>query len=398
MKIAYTSAFIVLGILLSFDSLLKVSIGGLYIQLGLFWVLLVLGVEAARQPLTKNKIAIGFGRDWFSFVIFLYFVSHIFLANSPTIYLKLLSYVLIFFFVYWFSIRSFWKVNWKKVALAATIFLLITGFFQYFLYKLTGFQLLLRGLEESYYHGDAGFDQRMRGFYLEPNWFGLSLYCWAYLYFSSCDRVLSYKNITLLLLIALALFLSGNRLIYVLISILSFGYFLDVFFSHLKWRLVPLLLVAVTTLAYFYISVQFTDLNDRSAIARTYTAANVLLYFNSLNLFEQVFGVGFSDWGALSNQLGLSWSNPYQDQDLTRRDNAEVYVFLLEMGIAVFAIFAIDLLRIGNARARHIDKIFVCTIYLSGLFYPVFQFLMYLIPLMVVRAKIYSRDENNTSN
>lgn len=398
MKIAYTNAYIVLAVLLSLDSLLKVNIGAFYIQLGLFWILLILAHEVARQPLKNKKVSIGFGADGFSFIIFLYFLAHALLADNLTVYLKLLSYALIFFFVYWFIIRSFHKVNWEKVAFAAMIFLLFTGFFQYFLFKLTGIQLLLRGLEESYYHGDAGFDQRMRGFYLEPNWFGLSLYCWAYLYFSSTKYVKRPKKLLLLFLVCLAFYLSGNRLIYVLALLLCVGYFLDALLPRFKWRLVPLLLVAFTTIAYFYISVQFTDLEDRSALARTYTAANALIYFTSLTSFNQFFGVGFSDWGALSNQLGFSWSNPYQDQELTRRDNAEVYVFLVEMGVTVFIIFALDLLRIGNTRARQIDKVFVCSIYLSGLFYPVFQFLMYLIPFMVVRARVYAKPEGGAPN
>jgi len=142
---------------------------------------------------------------------------------------------------------------------------------------------------------------------------------------------------------------------------------------------------------FVYLSFNQDFIQDRSSLARTFTAYNAITYLFDHDFTTIFFGVGFSNWGYYSNFLEFSWSNSTFDQSLTRRDNSEFYVFLFEQGIFVFLLFAFDLIRVGFKSNKYLDSVFIALIYVSGLFYPIYSFLMYMIPLMIVRGRVFCR-------
>src|SRR4029079_15275241 len=109
--------------------------------------------------------------------------------------------------------------DWDALSRLALWTVIIGGFIQYLLARSMGIQIAVRE-REYVYAGEFGL--RMRGMFLEPNYFGLVLLSWLYVYVSSKRRYRG-SDIVLLGLTVLALFLSYNRMI-LLVGALLFSF------------------------------------------------------------------------------------------------------------------------------------------------------------------------------
>lgn len=375
-------------ILISFDSLLKIGVQPFYLQAGILTAFGALIVSYLMNNSPKYK------PDHAVLLIAAYIAVHYFLALNTFVYLVCAAYFGTFLSLYTLIRRTHRQVNWQKISRTAVIILLATGYTQYFLINALDIQIELRDISASYYAEKGNLGTRMRGFFLEPNWFGLSLFGWGFLYIF---KTKTYKRIdTLIIFLAIiAIYLSDNRLIFVLSLYILVMFYICGRFPKLS-KFAPFLTVSAAMSLFIGVSVYFPEIADRSAAARTYTMARVWQAWTQADIATQIFGYGFSNWGHYSNAWSLSWSNFRLDQSLARRDNAEVYVFLFEMGIISFIIFAADLIFIGKKAKQPLSAVFVSAIYISALFYPIYNFLMYLIPLMVIRHEIIQQADTRS--
>ncbi len=378
-KETFIACFI--AILLSLDSALKIAVIGLYFQAGII-ILLVLGFICFLVQVTRGSLNI---KDKPVVFFALYFLLHSFLARSFSVYSAMALYVFIPIFFYFFYVQFSGKVNWRNVSKVALWVLIISGTIQYLVVNYLGAQIELRGLTAEYYRYKGDLGNRMRGFYLEPNWFGISVLGWLCLYLANLSKK-SWTEVVLVFSVFVCLFLSDNRIVLVLAV---FSVIIYLFSEKLKkyqiCKFIPIILVLFFIVIFGYLVSKGLNIEDRSALARTYTAINVFNFMSNQDIFTKIFGFGFSDWGYYSNRLELSWSNYEFDQSLLRRDNAELYVFLFEMGALSVLIAIFDLVYLSKSNRNILCTTYFSYVYILAIFYPILTYLMYMLPFLVLR-------------
>ena len=373
-------------ILFCFDSLVKIPIGAFYLHSSVVLVLSVIYIGIISKPHTIKKLHTTLLKDKFVFLLLIYILAHSIVALNILVYITMLSYLLLYILLYLYFSVYCRDTNWKILSQVALTILLVTGLMQYISIRFFNTHLTLRGLDSSYYQGKENFGTRMRGFFLEPNWYGLIIYSWLYLYASLVKKI-SLNNIIFIAAIIGAIILSQNRLIIIFLCLHLVLYSLPKHFNITR-RAYPIIAIFFSILGYGLLSFYGLDVSDRSAMARLYTSTNIVDLYTKSSFSEQIFGYGFSNWGHYSNELNFSWSNYMQDQPLTRRDNAEIYVFLFETGFVSLLIFACDMVYIARKSRSPHDSLFLFSIIISGLFYPIYTFMFYVVPFMIIRSKV----------
>jgi len=381
-RISLAVTIYVMALLMCFDSLVKVDVFGLYIQAGVFFSILILvlmGVD--RRYKFRSKVIT---KDRTIIIFFLLIGASFPLAINIDVYFKMVAYFIMFAAIYIYISEVVVLIDVESLSAMCLIILCMTGVVQYLLVSVFSVQMELRGITADHYYY---IENRMRGFFLEPNWYGLILFSWLFVYMRSLKR-LSLMSILLISMAIVCLFLSENRLIYLFSAILIFLFFCG---SQLRKyrRVIPLLVLLLSGGLFIYLSVAGGLDGDRSAAARFYTGYNVISTMLSSSFQDQVIGKGFSNWGWYSNDFEFSWSNYLFDQPLTRRDNSEIYVIFFEMGYLGVMLFIYDSWFLsGRENANTLDVVFLICMCISGMFYPIYQFLMYMVPMMIVRSRV----------
>jgi len=366
----------------SLDGLLKVRFGTLYLHLSI--IVTALGIIYCTLSTRFHFITAASRRLTRDRPICLYTLlmcCHVLLAADLRTYaFEMLPWII---FICLYLYVTYKPADWDALSRLALWTVIIGGFIQYLLARSMGIQIAVRE-REYVYAGEFGL--RMRGMFLEPNYFGLVLLSWLYVYVSSKRRYRG-SDIVLLGLTVLALFLSDNRMILLVGALLfSFRGINGIMLEVRRW--LPISITSLFSIAYWYGSVHFRQISDRSAHARLGTSANVIFFWLNSDWYHRTVGYGFSNWGAFSNQLGFSVENRQLSWSLTHRDAADVFVFLFEMGLTSLVLAAYDIIFVSAKAKKVPDALFVAAIYLIAFVYPLYQFIYYLIPFMVVRERI----------
>lgn len=371
-----------MAFLMCLDSLLKVNIAGFYIQAGIFFTLVILVLMCVDK---KYKFETKIIKKDKTIILFFVLIGIGFpSAINLSVYFKMLFYFLIFTLMYIYVSNGYRCVGIERLSYICILVLCATGLIQYGLANIFSIQIELRGIQSNHYENLAN---RMRGFFLEPNWYGLILFSWLFIYVRSLDS-LKFGSTSLILIAGVCLVLSGNRLIYFFLLILCIVWLFKGISENFK-RMIPVVFLVLSGGLFVYLSMAGGLEGDRSAAARFYTGYNVISTMLSYPIDIQLMGRGFSNWGWFSNELELSWSNYLFDQSLTRRDNSEIYVILFEMGYLGALLFVYDSWFLGGKKEADIlDIVYVVCMYVAGMFYPIYQFLMYMVPLMIVRSRV----------
>jgi len=236
----------------------------------------------------------------------------------------------------------------------------------------------------------------MRGFFLEPNWFGL------FLTFSLVGYVLTLKTLTrksilLLLIVMVCSYLSGNRLSNYFVALTLFTFF----FSKEAPRSVFVFVgfLGLLPVIYYLVSLGvFTggDINvndDRSLSARTITASRVIDYAMTSTAWHNfIFGHGLSSWASVALDNSLTIRSERLELGGAVRDTSETYVLFIEHGVFGCVLLLLDLL-IFVKKAYEENRPLVSYALISAMFllcsvfyYPIFFFMMYLIPYFLIRT------------
>lgn len=390
---------IILLIILTFslDSGLKLIIGNIRIHLGILTILLLSILAALIAP---KKILLTLVNDKLIVFAIGFLSLHALFSRDIGNFLFLSSYFAISIALYLFISINIKNIDPFETAKLSIFLILLTGAIQYFLSNILNYQLIFGGIDISYYMANPQFEKRMRGFFLEPNWFGLALLLWScVLIYQPHNNKEKSTAIKILALSLAAQYLTGNRITLILQLHLLLSVFVKT--RHIKIRALifnPIILSTISGLIFFTANYLFGIAaieSDRSAIARIATLSNVLQFFARHDYSGIFAGYGFSNWGAYSNEYLLSFSNYLGEQELSRRDNSEIYVVLFETGIIGLLLFFLDLKRGWGIEKRKrpntlptyslaLSYFFVCS-----LFYPTYTFAMYCIPLIILRSMNY---------
>jgi hypothetical protein len=393
MTVRASVLFCVVAILLCLDSVLKVNVSGLYLQAGLLIAVISFALMALSHRHFQWKEVF---KDRGIVLIIILTLSHFYMATDLSVYFRMLFYLLMFFVVYAFVFLSIKNVNIGKLSFYCVLILCLSGMAQYILTNY-GNGLHLRGMDAEYYLKNGDLAYRMRGFFLEPNWFGLILFSWFYVYYRSISNIYSSNFIILLLISIVCLLLSGNRLILIFSCAIVVIKYLQ--FRNFKVINKLPMIVLLASGVVFWILALWGDFDDRSAAARLYTAYQTISILETSSISELLFGYGFSNWGGYSNILELSWSNYTFDQELTRRDNSEMYVVLFEMGVVGVLIYLYDAYFLTTRKNSNIlDRYFIVFIYIASFVYPMYTFMMYMMPYMIIRSSILRGNDDKSFN
>jgi len=355
----------------SLDSLLKVDLK-IQVHLGLMLMLIfncyyILKFPAAMARTLYKEI---------TFVLFfvycilngIYFIDVGGLHNL--IYILLSVNTLIFValtFKYWNRDFFYWF----------QILMIMTGMIQFLLYKIAGFQLAF--IDADHYQKASSVAHRLRGFFIEPNWFAIALAFNSLLLLGSQPLSFIQKNPFVSLLTIVVMIVNGTL---ATLSILILIYSLPL----LKKNFLRGLFFSICIGIIFFGAIGF-----RGLVSEKEPDQSVLNYSSRLIPFLRVssyqidsgglsilFGHGFGSWGTLAIENRLSAL--VHEEGVNVRDGSEIPVILFEIGLlGIFMIFLDNLkvyLRIdaGDYHLRGGILLFLVCLFL----YPTLKFWMYM--------------------
>lgn len=385
---------LLLSVLLTcLDSLLKMKIGGFHLQAGIIISWLIFSIFILTKPNSVKNVLVS---DKSAVIAAVAIALYAFMALDFMVYSTLAMYLAAAYIGY--QTLNYFKNDLKfieKVTWLSIWCLICTGLAQYTLSNFFNFQLTLGDLTADYYQ--TAFGLRLRGFFLEPNWYGLVLIQWfGLMLFCLARRGETRYPWLMTLSVFLCLLLSDNRL--VLLVALGFAFYGYISIKTPK-RLGSALLISPYLLIWlavvFFFAISLTEFGrvfdgDRSASARTVALLKTLGYMvDNFTFGEWITGKGFSNWGYYSNEYIRPPSNYLGVQPLTRRDNGEVYVVLFEMGLVGLGLIIFEIhkiLRKPLGIEYLILKLVYASTFICAIFYPLYTFMLYLIPFLIARA------------
>ena len=382
-----------LCILFSLDSLVKLSLPALRIHPAHLLIIIFSGLLLTTPNGRFQAYSFIKDNKAISMYIALCLLQS-FQAKDITQYIFVLTYPVIMMsvFYYFYTYRN--SINFNKTFKTMTLIVIFGGIAQYLLNLLFGYQLALGGIDTAYYLRGTSVEGRMRGFFLEPNWFGLFLTFSFIGYALTLERI-KQRDIVLFVAVMVCAYLSGNRLSNYFLVIT----FAVAFFSKRSPRLTLLavFLLGLLPLVYFISSVDFffaqtVDTDDRSLAARTITASRTVSYMiSNFEWYNWLFGHGLSNWSNIALNNGLTIRSEALSTGQSLRDTSESYILMIEHGVLGCLILLIDSALFikksyfkGRALAPYaaIATMFLLT---STFFYPIFFFMMYLVPYLLIR-------------
>ncbi len=388
-------AYLVSIIYLSFalDSLLKIDIG-LKIHVGILFVLIVnFGYFLVKG--CRNKIRL-LKTDFFLILFTLYiFISGLVKVGISSLFVFL--YIFLALNVYFF-IKTNFKLITYKVLYTFQLLMILSGLLQFVLFLVFDYQLNFLGVENHYNKGSS-VSLRLRGFFVEPNWFAIA-FTFNTLLLVRNDIILFFKkNLILFFLTAIVLVLNGT-LGTLAVLFITYGY--KYFKKHI---IIGLCLVILGSLGFYLILQKRAEIKKgKSGIelfnyySRTEPFNRVNKYFENQPFTSRVFGEGFGTWGTKAIESRLSVLN--YDIDPQSRDSSELHVFLFEIGILGTLIFFLDifLLYKKNLKENFYINGAISLFVVSFLLYPIFKFLMYMVYYFLLRTIIINNRKQYLEN
>ena len=369
MKIGRLAFFAYLSF--AFDSALKFSVG-IQLHLG---ILSILFVNLFFFLLKPNKLLSPLKKD-FSFSIFiLYSIVTGMVMNTPGVAI-ISTYLFITINVFLFTFYTAQYLD-KKVFYYFQIILIITGLIQYLAFKIFGIQISF--IDPEHYQKGSSVSHRLRGFFVEPNWFAIAISFNSILLIGKDFMGFVSRHSILFGFTILMIILNGTL---ATIGLLAIIYTLPV----IKKRPLKGLLLGFLMLSVLVGTIMFRGainqkeggqsiLNHASRALPLLRVAEHQWQANSLVL---LFGNGLGSWGteAVANRLSVL----VFEKKPSARDGSELPVFIFELGLVGVCLLLFDLM-IGYFRCNRDDfhlrggylLFFACLV-----LYPTLKFWMYM--------------------
>ena len=374
----------------AFDSLLKINIG-IKIHLGIF-LILILNIGYFFLVGFKKKIKLLKFDQWL--ILFVLYALVNGLINVGVHSLFIFFYLFLALNVYFF-IRVNFEIFNKKVFYYFQVLLIITGLIQFSLFLLFDYQINFLDAADHYNKGSS-VSLRLRGFFVEPNWFAIALTFNTFLLIKNDVFSFFKKHLVLSIITGLALLLNGS---FGTLAVLVFTYSYQYFKRNL---IIGLFLILIGGIGFNLILQKRGEIKKgKSGIelfnyySRTEPFKRVNAYFSEQPISKRIFGEGLGSWGTQAVMHRLSVLNYSIKPNV--RDSSEFHVFLFELGLLGTFLFFLDIFNLykSNLKANYYIKGAIMLFIACFLLYPIFKFLMYMVYYFVFRALI---QKNKTEN
>ena len=372
----------IIYLLFAFDSLFKISLLGIKLHIGVILILIV----NLLSIITRPRFNFDFFRHHFFYILFgLYLLFNGLLLTGVSSLFMFLYFFLasnVLFFIY----RNSAYIS-NKTLIYFQYILILTGLLQFFTFHLFGYQISFIDVE--HYNKGYSSTERLRGFFVEPNWFSIAITFNTLLLIKNDLIVFSKKYLFLAILTFIVFVLNGT---FGLAFILFLFYFRRYLFKNL---IITIGMILVVLSGLFYVTSQRSSFKVASSKTELLNTATRIIplyrtieYLSDESLVKKFFGVGFGTWGevAIKNNISLL----INEVDSQKRGASEFPVLLFELGFFGLLFFLLDIIYlfwISKKKDAYLRTALV--LFLFSLFlYPIFKFLMYMVYYFLVRALI----------
>lgn len=267
--------------------------------------------------------------------------------------------------------------------------LILTGYIQIFLYCVYNYQIDFRGFGRVFY--DYSFGYRLRGFFQEPNWYGLFTYFSFANYYIFCKYENKKMHPFLLLGVIIIMLLGRNRAVTLLLLGIVFIQNINIK-KHARILFISLLLIF--GFVFPYIAKDYTGSVRVGSIVRTYNYVK-----KNFSIADYIFGKGWGSWSVISYKHTLGHVFARGDINIGnliiggRADSNEYTMTFVEVGLIGFMLLLLDLslifvncFRFENTITNRLAFLFLFSITGIAFFYPFFTFMPYMIAYMSIRS------------
>lgn len=383
MVVPFRYAVLVFYTLLGLDSLLKVDLG-FKLQLGLL-VAVVFVVFCMLKEGGRLLLYLSYDKFLYVFMLYCFLTGVLFSAEGVylvSVYMVFIFLVSLFVCVTFFSwnYRVFWVFQWV---------LLATGLFQYFLFQMTGYQLSFIDVE--HYFKGFSVSERLRGFFVEPNWYSIALAFNTILLVRDEASLFIRRHWFMALLTVFVFLLNGT---FATLGVLLLIYSYPVLRSNVVVGLASLIAISLLLVGIlaFRSALSHEDAALFNYASRLVPLIRVWDYQLDSGYLSLLFGNGFGSWG--SEAVYYRLSALVHDVDPSVRDGSELPVFLFEVGL--FGVFLVFIDAFCLVRKAGLNRYFlsggVLLFLVCFMFYPVYKFMMYMPYYFYIRQEILRRE------
>lgn len=379
--------------LFALDGVAKLTVFGLHVSIPLVLsgLLLPFSLNNKSISLLKNILK----TDFFLVSFVLYAVLSLLWSANPALGGRLIAqYMIPSIILYMFLVTNSEHVHNSRFWEVMLFLLIFTGYIQIFMYYLFDYQIDFAGFGRMFY--DYTFTYRLRGFFQEPNWYGLFAYFSFANYWVFCKLEKKKMHPILLIGLFVVLLLSRNRAIFLILLYISiirnvdlrkYSYIVLIFFMLLIGAALPIIL-------------KDTSGSVRAgSIIRTYNY--ISQGFSPINLLT---GKGWGSWASISYKHKLGHVYARGDEFVGNRvvggraDSSEYTMTFVEVGIIGLILIALDMgvlfvhcLKYENAAPNRLAFLFLFSIAGIAFFYPLYSFMPYMVSYMSLRAFVKLR-------
>lgn len=366
----------------AFDSLLKLNIG-VQLHIGICAILLTNVMFFLTSP---SKIISPLKKDYsFSILIGYCFLNGIYFSEPG--FLSIFTYLIIAINVMIYCANTFKFLDAKPLRYFQ-IAMIVTGLGQYLSFKLFGIQLSFINAE--HYEKGSSVSYRLRGFFIEPNWFAIS-FAFNTLLLIKTDIINFIKeNKVLFLGTVVTIILNGSlTTIAILVVIYTFPLMKK---SPVKGAMVSILMISVLAGVFSFRGAINQKSDNESVLnqaSRWIPITRVIDFYAAKDYKDILIGHGLGSWGTLAVKNRLSVL--VYDIDADARDGSETPVILFELGVIGLLIVLWDSLRLFLRCPRseyHIRGGIILFIACLA-FYPTLKFWMYMPYYFYMRRIVY---------
>lgn len=376
------------------DSALKIN-AGIQLHLGIMSILMTNGLVFMTRP---TSIVTPLLKDYFFLFFTLYCtLNGVLFANSG--FVGLLIYLLIACNVLVFCAYTLELID-KKAFEYFQVVMIVTGLGQYFAFKVFGYQLSF--IDAEHYQKGSSVSHRLRGFFIEPNWYAIALTFNTLLLIGNKVELFIKEKPWIAFFTVIVFILNGTlATVGALIIIYSIPYLKR---APIKGVLMLLVLLSLLAAVFSFregISQKQAGASALNHSSRVIPFLRVIEFQSKESLTKTIFGQGLGSWGtiAVENRLSVLVFEP----KVGARDGSEVPVILFELGLFGCFLIITDLIisffkcpaRLFHLRGG-ILLFFICLA-----LYPTFKFWMYMPYYFYLRASIHgnraTEDVNSTA-
>lgn len=387
MKISYSDIVKIIYLSFALDSLLKLDFG-FQIHIGVLLILVVNGYNI----LLKNKWngVLNFHKlDIFLVLFSVYLIINGLVLNGlPSLYH-------FFYFFIALNVYKFCSDNMElftqKTLINFQWLMIITGIFQILVVYIFDHQINF--LPYDHYNKGGSVPFRLRGFFLEPNWFAIAFTFNSFLLIKNDFELFFKKHKSLMIFTILVMLLNGSfATLGIIIGIYGYKY-------AMKRPVISIgIFLMASIVVFFMIKVRIEGSRDRKAGIRIFNhysrfepTIRTHEYLQNSSWDKRWFGYGFGNWGTIAVREQISVL--VFKEDPKSRDGSEMPVFYFELGYIGVLIFLLDfvllffLIKKQDIYLRGAMLLFL----VSLVFYPIFKFWMYMPYYFIVRNKIIKK-------